>query len=342
MPELPPRGSGLLIGQGYKLAEPELVNCALRCQRVPGSSKGGLGLKTAFENFIEPARAGSGIWRLVVGLGLIAIGLVIWLVVVVIGFLIPPALDGMPLRAGFAAIESVSTPTDSRGLIFQHFLFVGIWISVWLVVTFLHKQHFSTLFAPAGSFRLRDFFDGLMLAVAIWLATTIPIVLVYGLPDRSALTLSSWTTTLLPLTVGLALGAGAEELIFRGYMLQQLAVRWRSPIAWAGVTRVLFVSINGNGDFLYIVSLLAYGLLSAALVWRTGSLLAPIGCHIGVNFFVYNVIRFEGTKSHETELFVFQGISLDFAMIYHVTAIILLLLFVVSPFFPERRSGERR
>lgn len=82
----------------------------------------------------------------------------------------------------------------------------------------------------------------------------------------------------------------AEELVFRGYLLQELGRRIRHPIAWAVVPAILFALLHGGGgrlspteDLALMTSAAVFGLFAAALVWRFGDLSPAIGAHLGFN-----------------------------------------------------------
>lgn len=84
--------------------------------------------------------------------------------------------------------------------------------------------------------------------------------------------------------------AAGEELVFRGYLLQELGARWPSPIIWAALPSAVFalLHIGTEADALelaaYVASTFLFGLAAAALVWRTAGLSAAIGLHVVNNW----------------------------------------------------------
>ena len=83
------------------------------------------------------------------------------------------------------------------------------------------------------------------------------------------------------------LQAAAEEIFFRGYLMQALGSLVAQP--WFGVlvSSVVFALLHGTQNLPLFLDRLAFGLLAAVLVWRTGGLEAGIAAHIVNNVFAY-------------------------------------------------------
>ena len=81
--------------------------------------------------------------------------------------------------------------------------------------------------------------------------------------------------------------AVAEEIFFRGYLMQALGSLVRTP--WFGVivSSVVFALLHGTQNLPLFVDRLAFGLLAAILVWRTGGLEAGIAAHVINNVCAY-------------------------------------------------------
>ena len=72
------------------------------------------------------------------------------------------------------------------------------------------------------------------------------------------------------------LQAVAEEIFFRGYLLQALGSLVANPWFGVVVSAVMFALLHGMQNPALFVDRLAFGLLAAILVWRTGGLEAGI------------------------------------------------------------------
>ena len=77
--------------------------------------------------------------------------------------------------------------------------------------------------------------------------------------------------------------AAAEEVLFRGYLMQALGLVWhREWFAIVG-SALLFALFHGTQNLPLFADRFAFGLIAGALVWRTGGLEASIGAHIANN-----------------------------------------------------------
>ncbi|WP_373354854.1 CPBP family intramembrane glutamic endopeptidase [Pseudoroseicyclus sp. CXY001] len=98
-----------------------------------------------------------------------------------------------------------------------------------------------------------------------------------------------WLLTLPVMLPAVLLQTATEEVVFRGYLQQELAARSKSPLVWMVLPSVAFGALHwGNGSspadrLLYVGVISIYGMLSADLVARTGSLGASIAFHFAVN-----------------------------------------------------------
>jgi membrane protease YdiL (CAAX protease family) len=83
--------------------------------------------------------------------------------------------------------------------------------------------------------------------------------------------------------------AAAEEIFFRGYLLQALGSLFAQQ--WFGVivSALVFALLHGTQNLPLFADRLAFGLLAALLVWRTGGLEAAIAAHVINNVFAYLV-----------------------------------------------------
>lgn len=99
-------------------------------------------------------------------------------------------------------------------------------------------------------------------------------------PEQSLGKVLLWLPLALP---ALVVTAAASEVIYRGFLQQQLAARWLPSWVWMGLPAALFAlsqgAPNAAGDLapLSLAWALAYGMAAADLTARTGSLGAAIG-----------------------------------------------------------------
>ena len=151
-----------------------------------------------------------------------------------------------------------------------------------------------------------------------------------------------------PLAVVVFLHASAEEMIFRGYITQQLAARWRTPLVWAGVPALLFGLAHYSSGaaleispYYYVAVTLLFGLTAAALVWRTGSLAAAMGLHTGMNVISLSATGMEGVVEG-TQLYLYDASGAKALFLADGLSTLALLLFVLSPLCPLRARDLTR
>lgn len=83
------------------------------------------------------------------------------------------------------------------------------------------------------------------------------------------------------------LQAAAEEVLFRGYLMQALGSLVAQPWFGVVVSSVVFALLHGTQNLPLFLDRLAFGLLAAILVWRTGGIEAGIAAHVVNNIFAY-------------------------------------------------------
>lgn len=297
---------------------------------------------TAFQRYVLSGRLPGGerpaLWRMVAG------------ILVIVGTWIAGAAAVMFLWTAYSTIFSGNADLAAErlgnvlaggdleivGVLLASF--AGIWAGVYLAVAVLHRQRFATLFAPDRRVRLGEFGRGLLLAAAFAFAST-TIGLALADPVATTLPLAVWLAAFVPLVALVFVQATAEELIFRGYLLQQLALRSRNPVVWAVLPSAVFGAMHWAGDLpgeaaaYYVLTTFLMGLALAALVWRTGSLWAAIGVHVGFNAIGLTVVGAEGLLSGG-QLYLFSGDDLMPLMRVDLATTAALLAFVLSPWAP--------
>lgn len=105
----------------------------------------------------------------------------------------------------------------------------------------------------------------------------------WPMPARGGAVPRGWSVPLL--VAGFSLLAAQEELVARGFLLQNLAAGWGFPIG-AVLQAALFALAhlaNPHAGLASTTGIFAAGLLFAAAFARTGRLWLPTGIHIGWN-----------------------------------------------------------
>jgi membrane protease YdiL (CAAX protease family) len=162
-------------------------------------------------------------------------------------------------------------------------------LSVFAVVRFVHKRGALTVFGPT-ILAVPQFLR--VLGILVILGVALMILPPYGiggdlLPNMA---FGMWAL-LLPLSlVAVFVQISAEEIFFRGYLQQQLAARFSSPLVWMVLPSALFAighyqpSEAGGNAVMITVWAGLFGLLMADLTARAGSIGPALAVH-----FVNNV-----------------------------------------------------
>ncbi|MEO0831271.1 MAG: CPBP family intramembrane glutamic endopeptidase, partial [Pseudomonadota bacterium] len=182
------------------------------------------------------------------------------------------------------------------------FLFVFFAIGLVIAMQLLHKRGILSATGLPGQL-WRDFRTIIPWALAINLV----LVLVAASPSdlgaiRSDVAFDRWLLLLPVFCVSLAIQSGTEELVFRGYVQQQIAVLSKAPLVWMVCPSLVFGLLHwseGLGSFnWFIVLILAcYGMAMADLTARTGSIGAAWAVHFSTNFFAVGVISMTDSLS---------------------------------------------
>lgn len=221
-----------------------------------------------FEAFVAPVRARPALWRLVAGVLLAALA---WLAAVLV--LVPLALR---------------LPADPGRLFLLGYLasFAGLALGAAAAARLLQRRAPATLFGPGG-FRASHF--GLAVAiVALLTALSAPAIAWLAAPARQ-MPLATWAAWLPLVLPALLVQTTAEEMAFRGFLMQSLAARFRSRRVWLLLPAALFGLLHWNpaefGANAWIVALstTVAGLVLADVTVRTGNLSAAVGLHFANN-----------------------------------------------------------
>lgn len=224
-------------------------------------------------------------WRTLLGLLLIALGYLAALFAVFhIAFAV---LE--PLVGGWAAsrfVDSFGSGRTAPGLTLLLWSFLLLALPVVLVTRLLHGRGLASLTGPPR----RALRDALRVALPL-VALAVAMMPFAVLSDNAGrrLDLVTWLLWLPVALPGLVVQVTAEELLFRGYLQQQLAARFRSALAWMVLPSLLFAGLHfAPGDFGGNAALIAvwaglFSLLAADLTARTGTIGAAVGLHLATN-----------------------------------------------------------
>ena len=233
------------------------------------------------EGFVAPARANADLWRFAVGMVLAVFA---YFLLNQIFFQVVYGLAG----ANTTLLDDLRTGSTPQAMYLLLFSFVFMSIGVGLSARVLHHRGFLSLLGPL---RLlwRDF-----RAVSIALLAVMAAVFILPPWDMGGdyvpnMPLSTWLMLLGPSLFFVLVQVSAEEIVFRGYVQQQLAARFRSPLIWMVLPSTLFAlghylpDSAGENALLIAIWAGVFGVLMADLTARSGSLGPAIAVHFWNN-----------------------------------------------------------
>lgn len=221
------------------------------------------------------------IWRTVLGLILAAVfaGLIIAAVMVPLAFAIGPN----QLQTRIAEVMNSGSPAAVIGLLYS---FLPQMIALVLATRLLLGRGPASLTGPWGSL-VRNFVKVSVPLMALWLVL-MPLSL-QGPDVHQNMTLADLLPWLPAALLGLLIQTATEELLFRGYLQQQLAARFSARWVWMGLPSLLFgLAHYAPGQPPLVVGLTmlwaaCFGLAAADLTARTGNLGAGLALHFTNN-----------------------------------------------------------
>jgi len=220
-------------------------------------------------------------WRLAIQSLLL---LVLTILLLVLFFWVGTSLG---IRAGIPLLLEIQASTT-----------LGVTLSIYLARRWLDRRSFVSLGLEADRRGLNDFLFGVALLGALaagealvgwslgWFS--------FETPAWRVQSPSSVFTAILASLLALATVAWTEELLFRGYYLQNISQGWSLTSAVI-LTALLFPLVHPNLTVLDYLHLVLAGLLLAYAYVRTRRLWLPIGLHLGWNFVGVSVFGVAGS-----------------------------------------------
>lgn len=233
--------------------------------------------------FIEPATGSPQIWRLILGI-ILAAGIFLALSQLVFGTLFG-LMEPETVRAIMADGQTGQTATGMLIILFQLGL---LSVTAALVVIMVHKRSPVSLIGVPG-LAGRQFtivlFAMILLTAALWMLPPYD----FNEPLTRNMGFGRWFALLPIALLAVLIQTSAEEIFFRGYIQQQLAARFRSPLIWMlapaalfGVGHYMPASAGSNA---WVIALWAtmFGILMADLTARSGTLGPAMAVHFANN-----------------------------------------------------------
>ena len=282
-------------------------------------------------------------WRYLLGLLLIVFATIIVGGVPLAVAVVAVTLDGNPATDINRTNGALIGAPPALSLALTLFPFLLAFAAILLVVRLVHKRPAASLVAVGRPIRWRRIAQGFGAWCLVTAVASVAEAIVF--PGRYSLTLD--LGRLLPFAlVALLLfpiQSSAEELFFRGYLLQALGRLTRNRLLVAVVTGLIFALLHIDNpevtaEFWLVMSFyFVFGAGLALLALRDNGLELALGIHAGNNLFTALVANFKGSAVESPSIFTASGFTPWFSLVSTIVG--LGVIYVV--FFRRRVSAPQ-
>jgi membrane protease YdiL (CAAX protease family) len=183
-------------------------------------------------------------------------------------------------------LADASEPVRSGALILMMGgIFVCALTGLFLGVHWLHGRPIRSLVTTAPRLRIGQLLLGLILSAGL-VGISAYALDPGSLKPLSGVSLTGLSVSFLAMLVGFSIQAPAEEIIFRGYILQVAMRGFRSVWAAAGLSVLLFTLAHFGYGIETALSSLTFAVGMTVIVVLLGGLELAMGAHIGNNLII--------------------------------------------------------
>ncbi len=288
------------------------------------------------QNYLELARQGkNSVWRCILAVLLI---LITWQVVGAMPsaiLLVWLALHGKLQAGGLPSItQGMNTLVGFIALMLASVFFLG---GIYLSMRFIHRRPFQTLVTPARSFAWGRLFQGFV----VWFGLVSLMSLVEALlyPGRYVWSLDpgKFFPFLILALIFIPIQTSAEELFFRGYILQEIGLTMKNIWVLSIISGVLFglphlLNPEASVNFpLLGFYYFAFGFCLAFITLREGKLELALGAHAANNLFSVIIANYTITALPSPSLFTIQVLDAYFSVPIAILGMGIFLFLFIGP-----------
>jgi uncharacterized protein len=215
--------------------------------------------------------------------------------------------------------------------------FVGIIVGLWFIMKYLHERPFKTLITPLTEINWKRIAQ----SAGLWLSITIVVeILFYTLfPKMYSFTLKmeDFAPAFVVGVLLIPFQSTAEELLFRGYLLQGIGKK----NIWAGIiiTSTLFGLAHGLnpetqkvGLALAMTYYISVGLFFALLAIFDKKLELPIGIHAANNVYAFLIVSYPDSALPSPSIFSLTELNFPL-MIFGWAITVMIYIFLANKIF---------
>ncbi|NSX54582.1 CPBP family intramembrane glutamic endopeptidase [Parasulfitobacter algicola] len=257
--------------------------------------------------FVDPARPKSDLGSLILGIIFIELAFIFGFIIM---YGVMTVLSQDP--------DAIYQGTTAGGMLIQLFTFAFFGIAVILVAELRHNRDFLSLIGNPFHV-VRDFRATFIALCMIMVLLEVIYLTFYGSQILEVRNVFRWAA-LLPISVlALLIQTGSEELFYRGYVQQQLAARFNSPLIWLIVPNILFAWAHYSSEADYTSNMqtmiwtFSFGLVASDLTARSGNLGPAFALHLANNIAAMLLYGEHGGQGSGLALILFPSVDADIA-----------------------------
>lgn len=209
---------------------------------------------------------------------------------------------------------------------------------IFIAVRFIHGRRFLTLITPAASLNWKRFFQGFGLWFGLIALAALVEAVLY--PGRYAWTLDlrAYLPFVFLALVMVPIQTSAEELFFRGYLLQGFGLRIRNIWILTFLSGFLFMLphlLNPEAKLDYWLMGLNYfsiGAMMAYITLRDGRLELALGVHAANNLFTSLFANAVVTVLPTPSMFTVMELDVEYSTASLLVAILIFILLLLRSF----------
>ena len=240
-------------------------------------------------SFSEAARPHDEWWRFALGIFVFYLLSVLFILLGNIGIRAilfgPPSMESWGVEAKNAVRLPLFPAGSAAASLAVLGMFITQWPALWVMLRVVHLRRLDSLFGPTCKINWTHFRIGLAVSLSIGAIAWAPTLFGEGPAEFTAIDINRWIPLLFLGVPLIFVQVASEEMVFRGYMLQQFAAKFWSPLGWSIVPSLLFALSHSADNTVFGISWFhfVFGLIMAAVTSRTANLGAAIGLHLGHN-----------------------------------------------------------
>jgi len=297
------------------------------------------------QKYLELARQGkNGTWRIVLAILLILFAWQVLGAMPSVILLVWLSLRGQ-LQAG-SAFSTLSGMDSLAGFITLMLASVFLLGGIYLSMRFIHRRPMRTLVTPTRSFAWRRMFQGF----GVWLGLVALMSLIEALayPGRYVWTLdlNKFIPFFFLALVFIPIQTSAEELFFRGYLLQEMGLRWQNIWVLSSISGLLFGLphlLNPEATVNYPLLgfyYFAFGFSLAFVTLRDGKLELALGVHAANNLFSVIIANYTITALPSPSLFTIKTLDPVYSVLAALLGMGIFVFLFVGPWRRKQPLDE--